>query len=93
MFDRKALLTTFRERLEMVVQRSGLSRGEFAEPSSTSDNHRGRGQSLLMSDGSARFVSSPILENGDNIWVPGHGGRLQSGREMPESDLDAFVGP
>ena len=31
MFDRKALLTTFRERLELVVQRSGLSRGEFAE--------------------------------------------------------------
>jgi transcriptional regulator with XRE-family HTH domain len=30
-FDRKALLTTFRERLELVVQRSGLSRGEFAE--------------------------------------------------------------
>jgi hypothetical protein len=72
---------------------SRARRGEFAEPSSTSDNHRGRGQSLLMSDGSARFVSSPILENGDNIWVPGHGGRLQSGREMPESDLDAFVGP
>lgn len=74
-----------------VVSRA--RRGEFAEPSSTSDNHRGRGQSLLMSDGSARFVSSPVLENGDNIWVPGNGGRLQSGREMPESDLDAFVGP
>jgi transcriptional regulator with XRE-family HTH domain len=29
--DRPSLLTTFRERLEAVVQRSGLSRGEFAE--------------------------------------------------------------
>ncbi len=31
MIDRPSLLTTFRERLEAVVQRSGLSRGEFAE--------------------------------------------------------------
>jgi len=29
--DRRQLLTVFRERLEVVVQRSGLSRGEFAE--------------------------------------------------------------
>lgn len=31
MIDRPSLLTTFRERLEAVVQRSGLGRGEFAE--------------------------------------------------------------
>ena len=31
MIDRRQLLTVFRERLEVVVQRSGLSRGEFAE--------------------------------------------------------------
>jgi transcriptional regulator with XRE-family HTH domain len=31
MIDRRGLLTTFRERLEIVVQRSGLSRGEFSE--------------------------------------------------------------
>ena len=30
MIDRRALLTTFRERLEVVVRRSGLSRGDFA---------------------------------------------------------------
>lgn len=76
-----------------IVRRSRL--GEIADPHESSRNHDGRGQNILFADGSIRFQVSPLLPSGDNIWLPGSGNatRPLTGREMPSSDQDAFVGP
>lgn len=76
-----------------VVERA--RRGDYFDPDANSMNHAGRGQHLLFGDGSVRFEDSPILPSGDNIWLPNMRGRHPSltGREVPESDRDAFVGP
>lgn len=76
-----------------IVPRARL--GEAFDPMATSPNHQGRGQHVLFSDGSARFLQTPILTNGDNLWLPQQPttpSRL-SGRELPANDSDAFVGP
>lgn len=77
-----------------VVRRSRF--GEIADPTESSRNHAGRGQNILFGDASIRFETSPILRGGDNIWLPGRQAGLNrplTGRETPESDQDAFVGP
>jgi prepilin-type processing-associated H-X9-DG protein len=75
-----------------VVQRA--RRGEAFDPLAPSRNHAGRGQNVLFADGSVRFYPLPILDNGDNIWLPGAGPRpTLTGRESPIDDQDAFVGP
>lgn len=57
MIDRRGLLTTFRERLDLVVQRSGLSRGEFAE-----QNELDRSTlSQLLSQGNRRLPRAETL--------------------------------
>lgn len=77
-----------------VVERARL--GESANANACSRNHNGRGQNLLFGDGSIRFTFTPVLEGGDNIWLPGRHtnapARL-SGRETPIDDADTFVGP
>jgi hypothetical protein len=35
-----------------------------------SPNHAGRGQNILMSDGHALWTETPVLESGDNVWLP-----------------------
>jgi hypothetical protein len=77
-----------------VVQRARL--GEQFDRDECSRNHAGRGQNLLFGDGSLRFELRPTLSNGDNIWLPARipaGDRPITGRETPEHDGDAFVGP
>lgn len=72
-------------------------RGEPIDPFARSVMHRGRGQNVLISDGSAPLLVSPVLPNGDNIWLP----RPQEsaprpslrGVERPAAQDDAFVGP
>lgn len=76
-----------------VVERS--RRGEQFDPEASSRNHSGHGQNILFGDGSARLYFRPVLENGDNVWLPANrvDGGFLTGRERPASDSDAFVGP
>jgi hypothetical protein len=85
-----------------VVRRA--VRGEAINPDENSSNHGGAGQNLLFSDGSAQWTSSPVLPDGDNIWLPKprvvevtfvrtpETVRIE-GRELPRDENDAFVGP
>lgn len=71
-------------------------RGEAFDPTAGSSNFRGVGQNALFSDGSVLFLRSPILENGDNIWLPRQAERGQphlTGREAPAPDGDIYLGP
>lgn len=44
--------------------------GETIQPLENSPNHGGRGQTALFSDGSARWLTSPMRTSKDNIWLP-----------------------
>lgn len=80
-------------------------RGHLIDPEESSPNHRGMGQHVLWNDGSAQWTESPILENGDNLWLPRpieaaieqarRGERIRPirGTETPAAMDDAFVGP
>ncbi len=72
-----------------------------------SPNHNASGQTVLLSDGSAKFLRTPDFE-GDNIWIPvsiedalrrsaqlHRGGRAEPlrGVETPSSATDIFLGP
>lgn len=77
---------------------SRAMQGQVVDATVNSRNHRGRGQSLLLPDGSVVFVPTPELSNGDNIWLPrpleGSPKRVtMSGAERPDGHRDAFVGP
>ncbi len=78
-------------------------RGEAIDPCSNAPNHGGQGQHLLRTDGSVAWAGSPVLSNGDNIWLPrsveirmrqltGKGPPL-TGNEMPGGADDTFLGP
>lgn len=72
-------------------------RGETIDPTAPSRNHGPRGQMVLFSDGSVVLLASPVLESGDNIWLPRSveqgSARTLTGRETPAGTNDAFVGP
>ncbi|MFM9994444.1 MAG: hypothetical protein ACKVU4_01440 [Phycisphaerales bacterium] len=80
-------------------------RGQPIDPFANSPNHGGRGQCVLYTDGSVRWYRSPVLPNGDNIWLPRPvenrieeiGRRLPagslSGRELPDGADDTVLGP
>lgn len=82
--------------------------GERIRPDENSMNHMGAGtgagQNILFSDGSVEWRSSPVLESGDNIWLPKPRvievqfvktptGIDIRGQELPRDPDDAFVGP
>lgn len=72
-------------------------------PETSSLNHGREGQHLLAADGGVRWTGSPVLENGDNIWLPRVVEQfVQSvrkkygyvdGYEMPSTPDDTFLGP
>jgi hypothetical protein len=79
--------------------------GRPIDPIENSPNHGGRGQAALFNDGSLEWLRSPVLENGDNIWLPRQvelairrlthprsADPLQ-GTESPDGTDDVFVGP
>lgn len=80
-------------------------RGELIYPFENSANHMRRGQNVLVSDGSVKWLSSPVLENNDNIWLPRsvereiakhvrpHEADPLRGTESPFAADDVFVGP
>lgn len=80
--------------------------GNPVDPLENSPNHTGRGQHVLWNDGSAKWLESPELPSGDNLWLPreiedeirrlqGKPRRIDpiSGTELPGGVGDAFVGP
>jgi hypothetical protein len=81
-----------------------LARGEAADPYANAPNHRSAGQHLLLTDGTVRWIISPVLPGGDNIWLPtpieqrldeakrGLPAGSLSGTEVPGAD-DTFLGP
>lgn len=96
------------ERIVILADRSPVVaravRGEMIDPFANALNHGGAGQHVLFNDGSAVWMRSPVLENGDNIWLPRAleiqveqmttRGRIRplSGTETPEAN-DVFLGP
>jgi hypothetical protein len=80
-------------------------RGEAVDPTCNAPNHACAGQHLLLNDGSVSWASSPILANGDNIWLPRSiENRIRQltgqkplpplhGNETPEGADDTFLGP
>lgn len=82
-----------------IVPRS--RRGETARADANSGNYAGRGQHVLFGDGTVRWLGSPVLDNGDNIWLPGSierdlardGRATLTGRETADGPEDAFLVP
>jgi hypothetical protein len=74
-------------------------------PFEPSPNHRGQGQHALFADGSVRWLETPVLPSGDNIWLPKpiemlidlaakrQGLEPLRGTEAPADRTDSFVGP
>jgi hypothetical protein len=86
-----------------VIQRALRQRTMF--PFEPSPNHRGQGQHALFADGSVRWLETPVLPSGDNIWLPKpiemlidlaakrQGLDPLRGTEAPADRTDSFVGP
>lgn len=80
-------------------------RNEWINPLANSDNHRGRGQNVMLSDGTIRWMPTPVLADGDNIWLPRTleeiVSKLQNptqaeplhGNEVPTGKSDVFLSP
>jgi len=79
-------------------------RREKIYPTANSTNHGGKGQHMLRTDGSASWATTPVTEDGDNIWLPRALEVLikqvqnrdeigLEGTETPASAQDVFVGP
>ncbi len=76
---------------------------EPVRPEENTPNHDHTGQHVLGLDGSSKWHRTPILEQGDNLWLPrpieqmiyqarDRMGIIQ-GNELPSGPSDAFVGP
>lgn len=73
-------------------------RGERFDSHARSRNHTGRGQNVLLNDGSVLFLADPYLPGSrDNLWLPRHAEHQRrpvlTGTERPETRTDSFVGP
>ncbi len=80
-------------------------RRQLIDPLANAPNHGAQGQCVLYTDGSVRWFRSPVLPNGDNIWLPRAvenrieeiGRQLPpgslSGRELPDGADDTVLGP
>ncbi|TVQ32055.1 MAG: hypothetical protein EA376_06945 [Phycisphaeraceae bacterium] len=88
-------------RMVVLVDRSPIieraRRGERFDPLARSLNHRSRGQNVMFNDGSVEWLVTPVLEGGDNIWLPRSATGIPDptlrGVERPDDAQDAFVGP
>lgn len=82
-----------------VVRRAVMH--QAIRPDENSVSHDGAGQQVLFSDGSVRWLRTPVLPSGDNIWLPMPTVMLNQqptgieihGNELPTSPDDGFVGP
>lgn len=62
----------------------------FADPFQNSGNHRGRGQNVLMLDGSTPWLDKPLVDADDNIWLI-RGRSAHEPGAVPESERDIFL--
>ncbi|MFN0133103.1 MAG: hypothetical protein ACKVW3_11340 [Phycisphaerales bacterium] len=80
--------------------------GKPVNPLENAPNHLSAGQHLLHTDASVAWAGSPVLKNGDNIWLPraieirldfGPGRNRPAtslrGNELPSAADDTFLGP
>lgn len=109
MFAHERPTWTGSARVVLVSDRSPVVlraiRGEWINPYENSPNHGGRGQNVLFNDGSVKWLTTPVLETGDNIWLPRFiedaiarltnpdRAKPLQGTESPASADDSFVGP
>jgi hypothetical protein len=97
-----AVFVILADRSPVIVR---AMRNEWINPLANSDNHEGRGQKVLFSDGTVHWMKTPVLASGDNIWLP-RGleeiiAHLQNptraaplrGNESPSGKLDVFLSP
>jgi len=55
-------------------------------------NHQGRGQNVLMSNGTVMWIETPRLDSGDNIYHAGDDGfDYYTGTEPPADERDSFL--
>jgi len=94
-------------RVVVMADRSPVTlraiRGIPVIPEENSPNHGYAGQHILKLDGSTSWLTRPVLENNDNLWLPRpieqaiHQVRnrlgIIEGNEQPDGPTDAFVGP
>lgn len=76
---------------------SRARRGERVYAEERSHNHGGAGQHVLFANGSVQWLTRPVTDDGDNLWLPAElsgprDARLR-GTELPAGPGDAFVGP
>ncbi len=80
-----------------------ISRQEAVRPEENTPNHDRMGQHVLGLDGGSVWHRDPVLDQGDNLWLPraieqviyqlrDRAGIIQ-GNELPSGPTDAFVGP
>lgn len=95
-------------RTAILADRSPVVRravsGGVIYPFENSCNHMRQGQDVLFADGSVVWHSTPVLSNGDNIWLPRavenqiRAAMMSTdptlkGVETPDSAADTFLGP
>lgn len=94
-------------RVVLLADRSPVIRrivnGEVVRPEENTPNHDRIGQHVLGLDGSSVWHRDPVLDQGDNLWLPrplehaifqarDEMGIIE-GNELPSGPTDAFVGP
>lgn len=79
--------------------------GKMIHPLANTLQHDGRGQGALLNDGQVRWMRTPVLENGDNMFLPRpleeliarlqrqHEAPPLNGRETPAGADDVFLAP
>jgi len=80
-----------------------MAAGEPILPEENTPNHDARGQHVLRLDASSGWHARPVLDRGDNLWLPRGVERMLyevrdrlgiiEGNEMPSGPTDAFVAP
>jgi hypothetical protein len=79
-----------------------IVRHEPIQPEANSPNHGSRGQHIIWTDSSVSWASSPVLDSGDNIWLPRSIEKIvaqarryygMEGNEVSDSVNDALLGP
>lgn len=87
------------DRSPVVLQ---IVRRDAINPEALSPNHGTRGQHVIRNDGAVAWLKSPVLESGDNIWLPRQVeeavARIRryygmNGNEVPAGADDVLLGP
>jgi len=94
-------------RVVLLADRSPVIRrivnGQRVRPEENTPNHKRGGQHVLGLDGGSVWHQDPVLDQGDNLWLPrpieqaifnvrDQMGIIE-GNELPSGPTDAFVGP